>query len=86
MTLVGSNIPPAIPKPTIGPVIYLLFSFVLPMAPVIGPFCPLLLSIIMAAFGGRNIIHITRSNAAPGVEAKTEAKTETKTDGDAKKD
>jgi ribosomal protein L12E/L44/L45/RPP1/RPP2 len=66
------------------------------MAPVIGPFCPLLLSIIMGAFGGRNIIEVTRSNAAPKTaaapssgakaEAKTEAKAEAKTDGDAKKD
>ena len=39
------------------------------MAPVIGPFCPLLLSIIMGAFGGRNIIEVTRSNAAPKTAA-----------------
>jgi hypothetical protein len=88
VALVGSKIPSAIPKPTIGPAIYLLFSFVLPMAPAIGPFCPLLLSIIMAAFGGSNIIEVTRSNAAPTKAAapSAEVKTEAKTDGDAKKD
>ena len=92
VTLVGSKIPPAVPKPIVGPAVYLLFSFLLPMAPVIGPFCPLLLSIIMGAFGGRNIIEVTRSNAAPKTAAapssgaKAEAKAEAKTDGDAKKD
>ena len=93
VALVGSHIPPAVPKPAVGPGLYVLFTFVLPMAPAIGPFSPLLLSTIMTAFGGKNIIEVTRSNVPassksvpPGFEAKTEPKTEPKTDDDAKKD
>ena len=90
VTLVGSKIPPAVPKPTVGPGIYVLFTFVLPMAPAIGPFSPLLLSVIMTAFGGKNIIEVTRSNvpvpSKPAPAPEPEPKTEPKTDGDTKKD
>eukprot|EP01046_Picozoa_sp_COSAG06_P043511 COSAG06_NODE_5709_length_3311_cov_2.768991_2_plen_91_part_00 len=57
-------IPPVIPAPVVGPAIYVLFSFVLPMAPVIGGFCPLILTILMIAFGGKNIMSVTLSNAS----------------------
>lgn len=88
--LVGSKIPPAIPKPAVGPGIYALFTFVLPMAPAVGPFSPLILSVIMTAFGGRNIIAVTRSNAAPAAAAsaapaKKEPAKGDKSDSDTKK-
>jgi hypothetical protein len=87
VTLVGSKIPAAIPKPVVGPGIYILLVFVLPMAPVVGPFCPLLLSVIMGAFGASQIIEVTRSNAAaPSAPSKAEPAKDSTADGDAKKD
>ena len=65
----SSKIPPALPAPVIAPALYILLSFVLPLAPVIGGFCPLILWVLMLAFGAKNVMNVTLHNAADSSKA-----------------
>lgn len=60
----GSKIPPVIPASTIAPLLYVLLTFVLPMAPVIGGFCPMVLYVLLLAFGAKNVMNVTLHNAS----------------------
>jgi hypothetical protein len=60
--LVSSKIPPAVPAPVIAPLLYIILSFVLPLAPVVGGFCPLVLWVLMLAFGAKNVMNVTLHN------------------------